>query len=169
MKSPFKYSFLLLLFLIDSQNCFSQFHSSNYFVHLKGTVKLIQAFMGGAAPNQEILEKMSKPAPMENAQLFLKKTYYGNISFIIQTDSFGNFDLNIKPGLYNIYLTNENSSSKKIIDSTDVKSTCEEEYKIQSHGTLKIYKKGNSPVEITISETINPCGPLPPGALQKQN
>ncbi|HKR04185.1 MAG TPA: hypothetical protein VJY62_06060 [Bacteroidia bacterium] len=169
MKKLFKSYFMVLLILLTVQNCFSQKHASDYFVRLKGSVNIIHVYQGGAEPGREILEEISKPVPFINTKLFLKKTYYGNLAYIIQTDSSGNFDLNIKPGVYNIYLSDENASSKKMIDSTDVKSICEEQYKTQSHGQLKVYRKGNSPVEITIRETINPCLPLPPAAEPKQN
>ena len=168
MKNFLKY-YLLPVLLLSAQNCFSQGHSSNFFVRLKGNVEIIHTYKGGAEPDKKLLEEMNKPVPLMNTKLFLKKTYYGNLSYVIQTDSSGNFDLEIKPGVYNIYLTDERASSKKMIDSTDVKSTCEEQYKIQAHGQLKVFRKGNSPVSITIRETINPCGPLPPTAEPKQN
>ncbi|MEP7170214.1 MAG: hypothetical protein ABI855_12650, partial [Bacteroidota bacterium] len=151
------------------QNCFSQNHSSDYFVHLKGNVQIIHAYKGGAAPDKEILEKISKPVPLTDTQLFLKKTYYGSVSYTLQTDSTGNFDLNIKPGVYNIYLSGESASEKKMTDSSDVQSICEENFKSQSHGQLKVFRKGNSPLNITIKEKINPCGVLPPAAEPKQN
>lgn len=169
MKKLFKFYFMALLFLLTVKNCFSQKHASDYFVRLKGNVNIVHVYKGGAEPSREIVEETSKTVPLANIELFLKKTYYGNLTYVIQTDSSGNFDLNIKPGVYNIYLSNENASSKKMIDSTDVKSTCEEQYKTQSHGQLKVFRKGNSPVEITIRETINPCLPLPPAAEPKQN
>jgi hypothetical protein len=168
MKKIFKYISPLLILLI-AKTGFSQNHSSNYFVKLKGIVRIIHAYNGGAEPTREILEEHSKLVPFVNKQLFLKKTYYGDLSYLLQTDSTGHFDLDIKPGVYNIYFSNENASEKKVIDSTDVKSTCEENYKTQSHGQLKIFRKGNSPVEITIRETINPCGPLPPASEIRQN
>jgi|GEM_PF-4165288 len=168
MKNIFKYISLLLL-LLTVKTGFSQNHSSNYFVKLKGIVRIIHVYNGGAEPAREILDELSKPVPFVNKELFLKKTYYGDLGYVIQTDSTGHFDLDIKPGVYNIYFSNENTSGKKMIDSTDVKSTCEENYKTQSHGQLKVFRKGNSPVEITIRESINPCGPLPPAAEQKQN
>jgi hypothetical protein len=169
MKNLFNYYLLLAVLFLSAQNCLSQNQSSNYFVRLKGNVEIIHTYRGGAEPDKELLEEISKPMPLVNTKLFLKKTYYGSVSYVIQTDSSGSFDLNIKPGVYNIYLSNENASSKKMIDSSDVKSSCEEQYKIQSHGQLKVFRKGNSPINITIRETINPCGPLPPAAEPKQN
>ena len=160
---------MFLIGSLFSPYCFSQILSGNYFVHLKGNVQIIYTYKGGAAPTEEMLKEINKCIPMANAKLFLKKTYYGNVSYVIETDTAGNFDLDIKPGVYNIYLTNENSASKKIIDSTDVKSFCEEQYKTQSHGKLKVYRKGNSPLEITINDVINPCGPLPAVVPPKQN
>src|SRR5262245_1264859 len=119
MKKIFKYSFHLF-FLLSMTIGFSQNHSSNYFIKLKGSVKIIHAYNGGAEPAREILDEFSKPVAFVNRQLFLKKTYYSELNYVIQTDSAGNFDLDIKPGVYNIYFSNENVSEKKMIDSTDV-------------------------------------------------
>lgn len=165
MKNLFKYCLLLQIILFFVHNCLSQNHSSDYFVHLKGNVQIVPVYKGGAALGKEILEKISTPVPYADAQLFLKKTYYGSVCYTLQTDTSGNFDLNIKPGVYNIYLSNDNAFSKKMLDSNDVQTICEENYKSQSHGQLKVFRKGNSPLDITIKETINPCGPLPPAVV----
>jgi hypothetical protein len=159
---------VLQLFFLVHLECIGQYAPSNYPVHLKGLIQIVHTYKGGVEPFKETLEEIGKPSPMANSKLFVKKTFYGKEYYIIQTDSTGNFDLNIKPGLYNIFLSNEKEPPPKMANSKDEKTICEENFKTQSYGQLKVFNKGNSPVEITIVEKINPCGPLPAEVEIKQ-
>lgn len=166
----FSKGILALIFVLGSlSNCLSQTTIRSYFVHVKGKVNIIHTYKGGPPPSDELLEKLSKPVPMSDAKLFLKKSYYGKTVYTIQTDSAGNFEMDIKPGVFNIYLSSANSSAKKSFDKKDTLSNCEEKYMTQSYGKLRIYRKSNFPLDITIRESINPCGPLPPAAPDQHN
>jgi hypothetical protein len=149
-----------LTFILLAYNTFSQETVRSHLVQIKGSVKIIYTYKGGAPPPEELIEKLKQPVALANTELFLKRSYYSDIVFVLKTDSLGKFEMKIKPGVYNIYLTNENNQTKKPLDKNDTDAVCEENFKMQSHGTLKIYKKGNSPLEITISEKRNPCNKL---------
>ncbi|MFI5219058.1 MAG: hypothetical protein ACHQNT_06175 [Bacteroidia bacterium] len=158
-----KCKLVFILFLIAAP-CFSQSTVRNYQILIKGKVKWIAAYKGGAAPTDEMLAELRKPVAFKNDKLFLKKSFYSNKSFLLETDSTGNFELRIKPGVYNIYLSDVKSADKKPYNKKELQATCEEEFKSQSYGTLRVYRKSNYPVEIIIEEKIDPCGPLPPAA-----
>lgn len=155
---------IIFIFFFVSTKCFCQATVRSYYVHTKGKVFIVQAYKGGAPPTEEMLENLRKPVPLKNEKLFLKKSYYSNKVFILQTDSSGNFDLSIKPGVYNIYLSDEKSAEKKSIDRKDEQKICDEKFKTRSYGTLRVLRKSNYPFEITIEEVVNPCLPLPPAA-----
>lgn len=160
--------YIIIFCLLLSATGFSQ-NKRNFLVHVQGIVKIIHVYKGGAAPSEEMLAKLSQPMAMANEKLFLKKSFYSGKSFVLQTDSTGYFELDIKPGVYNIYLSDEIASSKLTYAKEDSLAKCREQYKSQSHGTMRVFKKGNSPLEITIHETINPCDPLPSVAAPRQN
>lgn len=159
---------IIVFCLLLSSTGFSQ-NKRNFLAHVQGIVKIIHVYKGGAAPSEEMLTKLSQPMPMANEKLFLKKSFYSSKSFVLQTDSTGYFELDIKPGVYNIYLSDEIASSKLPYAKEDSLAKCREQYKSQSHGTMRVFKKGNSPLEITIHETINPCDPQPPATTPRQN
>lgn len=93
----------ILLFVI----CFSLFsfkreHEKEYIV--KAEIKYIAPYCGGAAPTEEMIQKIKAPRPLPNKKLYIKKGKVNDISSVVVdsvvTDSSGFFIYFLPNGEY---------------------------------------------------------------------
>ncbi|HEV7230798.1 MAG TPA: hypothetical protein VGO45_05690 [Bacteroidia bacterium] len=103
MHLPFRHIFFsLLIFLVFSENIYSQKNSKQYTV--SGTITQTHSYCGGARPSDEMLARLNTPAPYAGKKLYIR---YGNqnsskkkIIRIISADSAGHFKIQLPSGTY---------------------------------------------------------------------
>ena len=81
-------------------------------VTINGQVTFTAIYKGGARPTPEVLEACCQQHPLANTKLYLKKNYYGDVQYVITTDTAGIFKKRVKQGMYKVFLKNEVNAVK---------------------------------------------------------
>ena len=102
-------------------------------VTVAGTITQTFSYCGGAAPPQELLEKMAEPKPFPKKKLFLIKgdtnTASHQVILNFVSDSAGNFSFQVEPGTYSIILEEQVSAPDAKKYKTPTQTIDEECYK----------------------------------------
>jgi hypothetical protein len=73
-----------------------------------GYVSQTSSYCGGAAPTDEMLREIEKPAPYPNKNFYIKKGNKNNLKEAVilnfKTDAAGNYSFQLTPGIYSVLL-----------------------------------------------------------------
>jgi hypothetical protein len=148
-------SFAIVLFT----NCKSKKISENVKLDLIFTMS--SDYCGGAAPTEEILESITSSKPFINGTFYLVlKNDGGTIlsETMHKTDEKGKLTLNLKKGMYEIFLLSAEQKKLQIMNLDEKFRSCSTIFYDQPQAYLHAWQKGEQKVDI--HSKCNPC--LPP-------
>lgn len=129
-------------------------------LRITGQVTYTQLYKGGARPTEEILQQCCQPQPWRGKKIYIKKNYYSKELSVIHTDSTGNFDVCLREGTYNIYISNEkNKSLSKEIEQG--KGDEQKKWLTEPYATIIVSRDGERNFRIELKERRNTEVPLP--------
>lgn len=122
---------------------------------VSGKVVFMNSYCGGAWPSQEILDSYQQEYPLKNCTIKLTEDKNKSKSILITTDNNGLFHAELKPGVYNCFMTNKIGKA--------MRSSFDPSCKIwlaSCFGQCKITEKQKKVYKIVFQFGCNPC--LPP-------
>lgn len=122
---------------------------------VSGKVVYMNSYCGGAWPSQEILDSYQQEYPLKNCTIKLTNDKDISKSILITTDNNGLFHSELKPGVYNCFMTKKIGKTMK----SNFDPSCQI-WLASCFGQCKIIGKQKDGYKIVFQFGCNPC--LPP-------
>lgn len=133
---------------------------------VKGTIMHTRTYCGGAAPSEDMIDKMKKEIPFANHNFVVKKTTTDVNSAPIfkdfTTDEKGNFSISLPKGNYSVFIQEKTQDYEKGIMAQFGRSENCKTWKNTADFTLNVSKKIKSVQTFKMHLTCNGCTPPRP-------